>query len=430
MDANFLNHNRHLESNDRFQELDPNLSYLAALPYPYLFPLVRELPLTEPGIYTLGGGRQIGKTTLLKQWMYHLLQLGKNPTTIRFLTGDIIDDYHSLIHIFQRLYEELPQDQLLYIILDEVTYIKEWDRGIKYLADTGLFSKTVLILTGSDLTFLKEARMRFPGRRGKSDRLDYHLYPLSFQETRILKGEIDFDSLYQSLQNYLLHGGYLTAINDIGRYQLIKHGTLQTYSDWIRGDSLKRGKNEAYLKEIFMAILKTYGTQVTWNALAQHTSIHHPSTVQEYCDILQSMEAVFIQSALIEDKLLPAPKKARKLVFCDPFIFHSIRNWITGKLPTQIGLFEPVLVETVLINHVRRSFPTYYIKAEGEVDIAYIRDGKFWPIEIKWTNQLRSKDLKQILKYKNHLIVTKHQEPSTEIIHSQWIFDFLEQYAL
>jgi hypothetical protein len=35
------------------------------------------------------------------------------------------------------------------------------------------------------------------------------------------------------------------------------------------------------------------------------------------------MDAVFIQPALVEDKLTAAPKKARKLMFTDPFIFHS-----------------------------------------------------------------------------------------------------------
>ncbi len=51
--------------------------------------------------------------------------------------------------------------------------------------------------------------------------------------------------------------------------------------------------------------------------------------------------------------------------------------------------------------------PTYYIKSSGEVDVAYIKDKKFWPIEIKWTNQLRPKDLKQISKYQNAKIWSK-----------------------
>jgi predicted AAA+ superfamily ATPase len=62
------------------------------------------------------------------------------------------------------------------------------------------------------------------------------------------------------------------------------------------------------------------------------------------------------------------------------------------------------LVEASMVSHLRRFAPTYYIKAEGEVDAAYIRDGRFWPIEVKWTGQIRPKDLKQVLKYRNAMI--------------------------
>ena len=41
------------------------------------------------------------------------------------------------------------------------------------------------------------------------------------------------------------------------------------------------------------------------------------------------------------------------------------------------------------------------------MDIAYIYQNKFWPIEIKWTTQLRSKDLHQVKKYKNSKIVSQ-----------------------
>lgn len=45
---------------------------------------------------------------------------------------------------------------------------------------------------------------------------------------------------------------------------------------------------------------------------------------------------------------------------------------------------------------IRRAYPTYYLEAHGEVDIAYVKSGTFWPIEIKWRRQLRTKDLKLV----------------------------------
>jgi predicted AAA+ superfamily ATPase len=146
-----------------------------------------------------------------------------------------------------------------------------------------------------------------------------------------------------------------------------------------------------FLREILAAIIKRYGSQITWNALAQDLSIDHPKTVSDYIALLESMDAVFVQSALLEDKLIAAPKKARKVMFNDP---------------TDSSKF----VESCVAAHYHRFYPTYYIKAEGEVDVAYVHNNRFWPIEIKWTSQLRPKNLKQIMKYSNSRIFTKTKQ--------------------
>ena len=98
-----------------------------------------------------------------------------------------------------------------------------------------------------------------------------------------------FDTIYGEFDQYLLHGGYLTAINDLAGSGQINQTTLNTYSDWIRGDVLKRGKQENYLREIMTAIIKRYNSQVTWNALARDLSIDHPKTVADYIDVLVNM---------------------------------------------------------------------------------------------------------------------------------------------
>jgi len=204
-----------------------------------------------------------------------------------------------------------------------------------------------------------------------------------------------------------MHGGYLTAINDLAENGEISHATFTTYSDWIRGDMLKRGKQELYLQEILSAIIKRYGSQITWHSLANDLSIDHHKTVADYIELLSSMDVLFVQYALREDQLGPASKKARKIVFTDPFIFHAVRAWVQPTTAVNDQELVAQLVEATVVSHYRRLYPTYYIKADGEVDIAYIKDNKFWPVEVKWTNQLRPKDLKQISKYKNSIILSK-----------------------
>jgi predicted AAA+ superfamily ATPase len=134
--------------------------------------------------------------------------------------------------------------------------------------------------------------------------------------------------LFNEFEDYLVHGGFMIAINDIARDRKILPATFSTYSDWIRGDVLKRNKRENYLLEILGAIIKRYGSQITWNALSEDLSIDHPKTVADYIELLSSMDAVFVQPAILEDKLAAAPKKAKKVMFTDPFIFHAVNSWL------------------------------------------------------------------------------------------------------
>ena len=408
MDPFFTLNNAHLDNSSSYENLDPHLRKLKTQPYVFESSLLHLFPFQIPGVYTLGGARQIGKTTFLKQWISSLLKKGVPATSIVFLTGELIDDHYRLLHIIKEAFEMMsPKDSFKTIILDEVTYIKEWDKAIKFLADSGLIENCMMVLTGSDLALMKEARMRFPGRRGKHSQVDFHYYPLSFQEyVTLVHGKEEnwnISRLYEAFQSYLVHGGFLTAINDIAIHNKVQPSTFQTYSDWIRGDFLKRGKKEKYLKDFLLAVLKTYGTQITWNSLAHHTEIDHHQTLQEYADIMQSMEALFIQEALVEHKCMAAPKKAKRLFFSDPFIYHAINLWLDPSYSLEKTLTHAEttssLVETTVINHAKRLYPTYYIKAEGEVDLAYVKGSTFIPIEIKWGKQLRPKDLKQIKKY-------------------------------
>ena len=149
---------------------------------------------------------------------------------------------------------------------------------------------------------------------------------------------------------------------------------------------LKRGKQEHYLSEVLAAIVRCCGTQTTYNALARDLSIDHPATVSDYIALLTSMDVLRVQPALREDKLTAAPKKARKISFCDPFIFHAVQSWLHEAQDPFTAQVRPLLadpertgllVEACAVAHYSRRYPTYYIKGAGEVDIAYVKDGPF-----------------------------------------------------
>ena len=431
MDTRFSPHNLHHNSLELFKNNDPHLIRLSQYKLISRSHLLSKLPTKEEGIYILTGGRQVGKTTLLKQWMLKLINSGVAAKNVSFLVGEVLDDHHALIRIVQETLEEIEQtDKTQYLIVDEVTYVKDWDKGLKYLADAGILRNTILVISGSDIQLLKQGRVRFPGRRGSASQVDYHLTPLSFRESVLLKQNLtpsslstwvenNFKTVHTLWEEYLVHGGFLTAINDFVSSKSIRSSTLMTYSDWIRGDFLKHGKNEHYLRDVLTAIIKRYSSQVTWNALQKDLSIEHHKTIADYISLLESLDAAFVLHALREDKLAPAPKKARKVFFSDPFIRHAVAAWVKHSEDPYQEQIIPLLnsksevsslVEGTITGLYRRKYPTYYLKgSSGEVDIAYVNKNTFWPVEVKWKNRLHSSELNQLKKYDTGVILAKQQ---------------------
>jgi len=432
MKDDFRIHNLFRDSLERFLREDPHLRRAAVQPFSYVSPLADAPEFLDPGILMVTGGRQVGKTTCLKQFIAKVLGAGRLPPDhVSFMAGELIWDDTELRREIVSELEGKRGWQI--IVVDEVSYVKDWDKAVKFLADAGSLEETTLILSGSDSAILREAMKRFAGRRGRSGQVDFVFHPLGFAETVTLKAP-ELTSLvaackaqahmadlpeYQErlpqleafFDDYLLHGGYLTAIADVMRGGRIEAATFRTYAEWLRGDILKHNRQEKYLFEVLRGMMRTYATQVSWVSLAKELSIEHHKTVSDYVAILEDMNAVIVQEALAEHTLSAAPKKAKKLYFDDPFIFHTVERM----LDNADADCAPVLAETVAVAHFRRKFgKTYYIKGDkGEVDIAYLQGGTFFPVEVKWTAQIRPEDLKQIRVYRNGLILGRKRTPTS-----------------
>lgn len=436
----FALHNQHWVGLDQFSNYDPHLKKLKGLPFVYESPFIDSFPYATPGIYQISGGRQIGKSTFLKQSILRLIKGGTVAAeNIFFITGEIVYSADELRRLMQSYIADRKGHSIIFI--DEVNYIPEWDRAVKFIADAGLLESCSLVLTGSDIIIIEDAMKRFPGRRGTARQTKYRYYPLSFLEYLKLKSLIPNSILKEIVESpidelstgpllekhmpiireewksYMITGGYLTAMNDLAMGGRIEHHVFATYCEWIIGDVLKHHKTEGYLREVLSGISKRYNTQITWNSLAKDLSIDHHKTVADYCDILSQMDAIYVQPCLLEHRLAAAPKKPKKIYFTDPFIHHAVHimlaemanPWDDYLQKLQTGNEEDLApyVEAAVVTHFRRKYKTYYIKNAGEIDLAYVVGRKIFPVEIKWTSQLRQKDLVSIAKYKEGIVAAK-----------------------
>ena len=116
MNEEFLVHNQFKESLTRFRQHDPHLKKIKNVPLVYHSPLLEESELYNPGIYLITGGRQVGKTTFVKQFILRLLEKQKvNPENILFLSGELIDTHHVLRRIIEQFWSNRGSFQYLCI---------------------------------------------------------------------------------------------------------------------------------------------------------------------------------------------------------------------------------------------------------------------------------------------------------------------------
>ena len=406
----YLNHNRFKESLDVFKKSDPHLLALSKFKYQHSSDWWTQLALDTSGIYILTGGRQIGKSTSCKLLVKDCLQKHTySADAIFYLPCDEIYDAKELSRILRFFLESVPNKKFL-LIIDEITFVKDWDRVIKALADEGYFQHGICLLTGSDTLILKEAAMRFPGRRGTAAQIDFHLYPLSFFEyvKLITKNtKIDDGELPALFQNYLLCGGYLRAINDLAQYGEVTAATFLTYEQWIRGDFLKHSKKEDYLLSILRALLVLGVSPISFSALTQKIGLMSKETCIDYLRHLERMDILINLQAYDQNKKQGFPRRDRKFHFTDPFIQRTIFHWLKREGYITASPSEPGLVEACVASHCHRLGSTYYFKGQGEVDVIWFRKNVLQSIEIKWSNQLRPSDLKMLKQFKNAIILGK-----------------------
>ncbi len=425
-------HNLFYESIEKFAQSDPHLYFLASQPYQHNGNWWQEMNLAEPGVYILTGGRQVGKSTSCKQLILHCLE--KNffsPEQIFYLPCDEIFLVTELAFTLRNFLSTLDDSPFL-LIVDEITFVKDWDRLIKALADEGIFRQGVCILTGSDTIVLKEASMCFPGRRGNAAKTDFHLYPLTFHEyVNLISDEKETSaSLRDHFMNYLQCGGYLRAINDMANHGTVLEATYSTYEQWILGDFIKQGKNEKYLQAVLHALFTVGSSQISYSSLTQKIGLLSKETCIDYCRLLERMDVLIDLQAYDQNKKQGFPKKARKFHFFDPFIQQTIYRWLQRKGYLNHESFESIMVEAIVAGHCYRTGKVFYFKGQGEIDVIWLKAKEPIALEVKWTSQLRPMDLKNLKQFSHSTILTKSlSSGKMESIPSMPIYQFLYEIS-
>lgn len=320
-------------------------------------------------IIFLTGLRRVGKTTLLKLLIKHLIEnFSVKHTHIFYIS---LDDYilssKNIIEIVDefRKIHRLSIDQKVYLFFDEITYKKEFEIQLKNLYD---YQNVKIFASSSSSSFLKNKK---PYLTGRSKILE--ILPLDFSEFLLFKKIKITKSNNHLIESYF--NDYL-KIGGIPEYVLREdiEYLKELVDDIIFKDIavFHNVKQTQILKDFFLLLMERSGKVVSINKIANILKIS-PDTARRYLDM-------FVETYLIY--VIPRFGKTNERILSPKKLYSSdlgIRTLFTGF--RDVGsLFENYVY--LLIKHLS---PCYYYKDGIELD--FITDNNIL-IEVKYFQEL------------------------------------------
>lgn len=381
-----------------------------------------KLSLEPFSLNTVVGPRQAGKTTLLKFAVKKLLDSGVRPKSIFYARCDEIIDARQLREVVETFFAFAGSRQA-FIFLDEVTDVAGWEKVVKGFIDDEDFREAVVTVSGSNAFQLQKGAELFPGRRGKGK--DVAVLPLSFRDylsvvdeelaSRVPKlgdlSRIRLDdvrkllSLQARLQkhfyNYIQSGGFPLAVLSHLKDGKVCESAKEAYKSWVVGDILKNGKSDVVGREILKVILSKAPSPLSWEGIAQETSIKSPPTIASYVELFERLFVALPLYAVDPNNGAREFAKNKKIHLQDPFLWHLLEEWCMQPVERK----SEVIVEACLACHVARFLSekhggkrlgdyVSYWKNGYEIDVVAHAQGGLSGFEIKWTDRQKAFALK------------------------------------
>jgi|APFre7841882724_1041349.scaffolds.fasta_scaffold22127_1 hypothetical protein len=325
-------------------------------------------------IEVIVGGRRMGKTTLIKQFIKRLIQQGVEAKDILYLALDnpslsatpLSEHLKNIrkIHLHDR-------GRKLFLFLDEVQESVNWEAELKSLYD---MERLKIFCTGSTSALIARERSRLTGRQ-----IITTLYPLSFTEFLSFHSEspgLSEDYKYERLlEDYLEKGGYPENVLNPSIEYLSNLVEDILSRDLIRIYPIKK----AYaLKDLLRLIASSVGSRTSFNKIGKVLGLS-VDTVKEYVNYL---EAAFLVKSVEKWTTSHTEKiyAQKKIYLWDT----GIKTILTGAADLGARAENAVLMELSR----KKMALGYFAESEKEVDFVVGEAKRFIPVEVKFISSL------------------------------------------
>lgn len=366
----------------------------------------KGIELEKGSIYILRGPRQVGKTTYLKNAIRRLIERGVSSKDILYLSLDFFTSRREMRNAIGYFIDSTRDSAEIYLFLDEITALEDWNLELKYMADQGLTKRGIILATGSSAVKLREKGELLPGRGLEGN--EYYIKPLSFREFALqsidfiaamitrdefwevlnrLKPILKESSISLSytledirketqkvihfkrelgylLQIYLITGGLPGVINHYlaNRYskgkEMIEPQVSEIFIRDVLGDLSRLQRQETIVRQILKAIVERYSSRYSFSKLSREIDRTHITTI-DYLEFLEDSFISFILYAYDFNRNEPKWKGDKKVYFFDPFVFHSAKSYLKGEeiwntitATMQDEELQSKLVEGIAVSHL------------------------------------------------------------------------------
>lgn len=322
-------------------------------------------------IVLLTGLRRVGKTTLMKILVRHLLEQGVEPTHIFYVS---LDDYLlrelSIIDIVNeyRKLHRLSFDTKVFAFFDEVTNKVDFQVQLKNLYDN---HNVKVFASSSSASAFRDKKGYLTGREQLIE-----VTPLDFEEYLQFKGIVvkkrDHALLQGYFEDYLKCGGIPEYVLHQNRDYLVELVDDLLYKDIVAFHGIKQ---PALIKDYFMLLMERVGKQISLTKVANILGISVDSA-KRYLNL-------FVETFLIY--LVPRYGKTNETLLSAKKVYAAdlgIRNLFTGYRD------KGALFENVVFSHIKALRPRYLYQDGIEID--FYTENKIL-IEVKYQQELNHK---------------------------------------
>lgn len=363
-----------------------------------------ERYLEKYSVVVIVGPRQVGKTTLVKEYL-------KNVSfKYKFVTGDDIRINDIFTSKNLDIIKEFTYGYNL-IVIDEAQKIKNIGENVKLAIDN--IDGLKFILTGSSsFELIGEVGEPLVGRKKT-----LNLFPFSLKE---INQRLNLFEIKQNLEDLLIFGIYPRVFLAESRKDKIELLT-ELVNSYLLKDILKfEGiKKSSFLLKILRLLAFQVGAEVSFNEIANNCDLD-VKTVQRYVDLLEKNFILYEVGAFSRNLRKEITKKKKYYFYDNGIINALISNFNSLELRDDLGrLWENfIFMERLKRNFYNEEYINSYFwrSISGkEIDLVEEKDGRLTAYEFKYSQ-------KKIVKIKEW---EENYKTEIKIINKDNFIDFL-----